>query len=189
MGWPTDLSPASSESHLSVLPKLLKSYHKTHAREDILGKILFPHLLCVWPRLIFFHGKRSHEDNLPKPAGIFPLHIFILQCAQNWTQPPFINNTSIRDTFWCRRFFKNHYLPADKKTSISFSDKITQWTVKIFKSVGGNRSFCKNMDSQFFYDKVLPEALSHLNQKAASYSLEFQLQTVRCHTINMILLV
>lgn len=45
------------------------------------------------------------------------------------------------------------------------------------------------MDSKFFYAKVLPEAGLHLNQKAASYSLEFQMQTVRYHTINMILFV
>lgn len=71
----------------------------------------------------------------------------------------------------------------------NIEQQITQWTAGIFKSKGGDKSFCKNKDGKLFYEKVLPEGLLHLNQKAASYSLEFQLQMVRWHTINTILFV
>lgn len=82
---------------------LLKGYHKIYAGKDRLAKISFPHLLSVWPRLVFFHGKRSYDNDHPKPAGRFPLHRFIFQCVQNWTWPQLINNVSIRNTFSCRR--------------------------------------------------------------------------------------
>lgn len=82
-------------------------------------------------------------------------------------RPQIINNISIRNTG-----FFNH-----QQNKISLSDKVTQWTTEFFFKV--EKSIWKNRGGKFFYKKVLPEALLHLNQKAASYSLEFQLHMVR----------
>lgn len=72
---------------------------------------------------------------------------------------------------------------------MKYSVKKLSGLLKFLKVGGRTRSFFKNRDSKFFYEEVLPEDLLHLNQKAASYSLKFQLQMVRWQRINMILFV